>query len=160
MRRVTQKQIEHQQSQQSEFLAGDEYQEKSQSYERCRFQNYQRAIRYKLDPPGYQEAWRPQEHKEEYDCQGPSGYGYEERCDRNNAWKGSYHQNYGYDKNQWQIVDNSGFQLDQRINEACLENQSVGHRDNEEDEFEQFLNGPFAKKYDKCMIDTFNIEIF
>ena len=146
MRRVTQKQIELQQSQQSEFLPRDEYQEKGQSYERCRFQDFQRAIRYKLDPPGYQEAWRPQEHQKGYDCQGTSGYGYEERCGIDNGWKGSYHQNHGFAKNQWQIVDNSGFQLDQRINEACLENQPVGHRDNEEDEFEQFLNGPFAKK--------------
>ena len=138
--------MEREYSQNYDYNGNDGFQEKDQRYNGYKHADYKRASRCKQDQHSrYQEQpWGTFGYEDEYDQQ--KSIGYEERCHRTNGWNTGYKQNYGYVTDQWQIVDNNRYQLDQRINEAYLENQPVVNRAEDEDEFELFLNGPFAAK--------------
>ena len=115
------------------FLDKDVFKEKGK---RLQFTNFPNPVRYSQDY-----AWSPVQYQGKYGCQG--GGGYEGRYERD-----EYQQQYGCRTNQWQITDNNCFQRNSLVNEANLENNPVTNGNDLEDEFEQFLNGPFAKKYE------------
>ena len=133
--------MEREQSQNYDYMGDDGFQSKVQRYKPA---HYQTASRYKQDPNSrcQEQPWGTIGYEDEYDQH--RSIGYDERYHRTNGWNIGYKQNYEYVNDQWQIIDNNRYQVDQRINEAFLENQPVVNR--EEDEFEQFLNGPFAKR--------------
>ena len=131
--------MEREHSQHFDYKGNDGFQEKDQSYNGYKHADYKREVRYKQDQHS-----RTFGYEDEYDKH--ISIGYEERYNRTNGWNTGCKQNYGYVNDQWQIIDNNRYQLDQRTNEAYLENQPVVQREEEEDEFEQFLNGPFAAK--------------
>ena len=94
---------------------------------RLQFATFPSPVRYSQD-----HTWGPVQYQEQYGCQTDEGrYNREE-----------YQQQYGYKNNHWQIIQNNHL----HENEANLQNNQVTEGNNVEDEFEQFLNGPFAKK--------------
>ena len=146
VQRSAQKQMKQEQSQHFDCMGNDGYQSNGQRYNGYKHADYKRRNRFKQDCNSkYQEqAWGTFGYENEYDQH--RSIEYEERLHRTNGWNTGYKQNYGYVTDQWQIINNNRYHLDQRINEAYLENQPVVNREEEEDEFEQFLNGPFAKR--------------
>ena len=138
--------MEREHSQHYDYNGNDGFQEKDQRYNGYKHADYKQASRFK---PGHHsryqgQPWGTNRIEDEYDGQGSVGY--EERYHGTNGWNTGNKQNYGYVTDQWQIIGNNRYHLDQRINEAYLENQPVVNREEEVDEFELFLNGPFAAK--------------
>ena len=120
------------QEEEDRFQYKDSVKEKQK---RLQFANSPSPVRYSQD-----QRWGGVQYQGQHGYEG--GYDREE-----------YQQQYGYKNNHWQIIQNNCFHLNQHENEANLENNPVAEGNNIEDEFEQFLNGPFAKKYELLLLN-------
>ena len=125
MRRQAQTQMEVEQSQQSEYQT--EKGPHPLGYDSGDRQEFFR---------GYQEQpWRTARYQNEYVGQ----MGYENRYNQPNGRDGRHQQHYGYVNNPWQMLADNRFPMAHK----WMGNQFVPDGEmEEEDEFEQFRNGP------------------